>query len=133
MKHEPIPHDFEVQPLKPGEEAKVTCTCGTCGLSWDDGKVTSMTPTPSARCPFEYFHRYGTRTGKPLKKFIITETIRVEIKATSMEAAKKRWLGKDTWELMRKGFIDVKDRFIEPHWDDMPKREPCDPQLYEEF
>lgn len=32
-------------------------TCGTCGLTWDDGKVTSITPAPSARCPFEWFHR----------------------------------------------------------------------------
>lgn len=31
-------------------------TCGTCGLTWDDGKITSMTPAPSARCPFEAFH-----------------------------------------------------------------------------
>jgi len=33
-------------------------TCGSCGLSWDDSIVTSMTPAPSARCPFEYFHEY---------------------------------------------------------------------------
>ena len=31
-------------------------TCGGCGLSWDDSLVTSMTPAPSARCPFEAFH-----------------------------------------------------------------------------
>ena len=35
-------------------------TCGSCGLTWDDGVITSMTPTPSGRCPFEYFHRYDT-------------------------------------------------------------------------
>lgn len=33
-------------------------TCGACGLSWDDAIVTSWTPAPSARCPFEYFHDY---------------------------------------------------------------------------
>ena len=32
-------------------------TCGNCGLTWDDGTVTSMTPAPSARCPFESFHK----------------------------------------------------------------------------
>lgn len=32
-------------------------TDGACGLSWDDSIVTGMTPAPSARCPFEYFHR----------------------------------------------------------------------------
>lgn len=56
MKRIHIPKDYEVQPLKPSQEAKDKMTCGTCGLSWDDGKVTSMTPTPAARCPFEYFH-----------------------------------------------------------------------------
>jgi len=33
-------------------------TDGNCGLSWDDSIITSMTPTPSARCPFEHFHKY---------------------------------------------------------------------------
>ena len=31
-------------------------TCGNCRRSWDDSIVTSMTPAPSARCPFEGFH-----------------------------------------------------------------------------
>lgn len=51
-----VPKDFPVQPLKPDESAKDRCTCGTCGLSWDDGKPTEWTPTPAGRCPFEYFH-----------------------------------------------------------------------------
>ena len=55
-KHLPIPEDFEVQPLKDGEEAEDRATCGTCGLSWDDAIPTSLTPAPSGRCPFEYFH-----------------------------------------------------------------------------
>ena len=33
-------------------------TDGNCGLSWDDSIITGMTPTPAARCPFEYFHEY---------------------------------------------------------------------------
>lgn len=32
--------------------------CGHCGRSWDNSKPTTWTPTPSARCPFEYWHRY---------------------------------------------------------------------------
>jgi len=32
--------------------------CGTCGRAWDDDKSTGLTPTPSGRCPFEYWHRY---------------------------------------------------------------------------
>ena len=31
-------------------------TCGNCGRTWDDSIITSMTPAPAARCPFEYFH-----------------------------------------------------------------------------
>jgi hypothetical protein len=31
-------------------------TCGHCGRSWDDSVVSSMTPVPAARCPFEYEH-----------------------------------------------------------------------------
>jgi hypothetical protein len=51
-----IPKDFPVQPLLPGQSAKDKATCGHCGISWDDGIITGWTPTPSARCPFEYFH-----------------------------------------------------------------------------
>lgn len=55
--HDPIPANFPVQPLKEGETAISKATCGTCGLSWDDGKSTEWTPTPAGRCPFEYFHK----------------------------------------------------------------------------
>lgn len=51
-----IPKNWPVQPLTPQEQAVAKASCAWCGLSWDDGKVTSMTPTPSARCPFESFH-----------------------------------------------------------------------------
>jgi hypothetical protein len=46
-----VPDEWEVQPDPDGN-----ATCGACGLSWDDTKVTGITPTPSGRCPFEYFH-----------------------------------------------------------------------------
>jgi hypothetical protein len=52
-----VPKDFPVRPLKPGQAAKDRVTCGTCGLSWDDAIGTTWTPTPSGRCPFEYFHK----------------------------------------------------------------------------
>jgi len=55
-KVERIPKDHPVQPLKPEQSAKDKATCGHCGLSWDDGISTSLTPAPSARCPFEYYH-----------------------------------------------------------------------------
>ena len=32
-------------------------TCGSCHRTWDDAVTTSVTPTPSARCPFEDWHR----------------------------------------------------------------------------
>lgn len=52
----PVPDDFAVRPLMHGDEATDRVTCGTCGRSWDDAISTSWTPTPSGRCPFEYFH-----------------------------------------------------------------------------
>lgn len=79
-KHEPIPKDFVVRPLTKHQMGKIcshcnrahdrgdgkcerhgkkigdVVTCGHCGLSWDDSIPTEWTPTPSARCPFEYFH-----------------------------------------------------------------------------
>lgn len=69
-----VPADHPVRPLRRGSRAYLAAesyrrddatgdlirptlaTCGTCGRSWDDGKVTSLTPTPAGRCPFEYFH-----------------------------------------------------------------------------
>jgi hypothetical protein len=33
-------------------------TCGSCGRSWNDAAVSSWTPAPSGRCPFEYDHDY---------------------------------------------------------------------------
>ncbi len=52
-----VPDDFEVSVLDDDDEAEDRVTCGTCGRSWDDAIVTSMTPAPSARCPFEAFHQ----------------------------------------------------------------------------
>ena len=52
----PIPPDHPVQPVWDEDDAEDPATCGYCELTWDDGKVTSMTPAPSGRCPFEHFH-----------------------------------------------------------------------------
>ena len=53
----PVPADWPVQPLPVGAPmTEDVATCGECGRSWDDGVSTSMTPAPSGRCPFEYFH-----------------------------------------------------------------------------
>ena len=43
-------------------------TDGNCGLSWDDSIITGMTPTPSARCPFEGFHVYPDLPGSTWEK-----------------------------------------------------------------
>lgn len=48
--------NFPVRSLKDDEPAKDRMTCGTCNRSWDDSIVTGYTPTPSGRCPFEFFH-----------------------------------------------------------------------------
>jgi len=52
-----IPTNHEVQPIPLGSTPSAT-TCGHCGLTWDDDKVTGITPAPSGRCPFEWFHTY---------------------------------------------------------------------------
>lgn len=44
----------DVVELSP-EDPKAT-VCGTCGRGWDDSVSTSLTPTPSGRCPFEWDH-----------------------------------------------------------------------------
>jgi len=40
-----------------GNEVVDIVTCNTCGRSWNDAAVSSVTPAPSARCPFEYEHK----------------------------------------------------------------------------
>lgn len=32
-------------------------TCGECRRVWNDALLSSRTPAPAARCPYEYFHR----------------------------------------------------------------------------
>lgn len=39
-----------------GNEIVEIATCGTCGRSWNDAAVSSRTPAPAGRCPFEYNH-----------------------------------------------------------------------------
>jgi hypothetical protein len=55
-----VPDDFPVTVLhfvgNPFDVADDPAQCGTCGRWWDDAVVTSMTPVPSGRCPFEAFH-----------------------------------------------------------------------------
>lgn len=59
-----IPRDFPVRPLRRSTKRKGRTTCGTCGLAWDDDKITGMTPAPAGRCPFEYFHDDGATTAQ---------------------------------------------------------------------
>lgn len=47
-----------VAPWKPAPATFARCT--TCGRAWDDDKPTSLTPTPSGRCPFEHMHKRST-------------------------------------------------------------------------
>jgi hypothetical protein len=64
--HRPIPADFSVQPLAPGQSCPGKMTCGHCGLSWDDSQSTTWTPVPAGRCPFEHFHVYVGDIKAPL-------------------------------------------------------------------
>lgn len=58
-----------------GNEIVLVATCGHCGRSWNDAATSSLTPTPSGRCPFEYEHEYPAADR--------TEKLR--------EAARDRW------------------------------------------
>jgi hypothetical protein len=39
-----------------GTDPGSVVTCGECGRQWDDSVITSLTPAPAARCPYEYIH-----------------------------------------------------------------------------
>lgn len=54
--HEEVPEDHPVQPIDEPTGAAHEATCRTCDRTWDDSTPTSMTPTPSGRCPFEDYH-----------------------------------------------------------------------------
>jgi len=41
-----------------GNEIIDLMTCGHCGRTWNDAAISAYTPTPSARCPFEFAHEY---------------------------------------------------------------------------
>lgn len=52
--------DRDVRFIEDPVESKLPrgwATCGTCGRAWDDERVTSWTPAPAGRCPFEYDHQ----------------------------------------------------------------------------
>lgn len=53
---EDVPDDYPVTVLGDDDAASDRATCGDCGRSWDDAVITSTTPVPSGRCPFEAFH-----------------------------------------------------------------------------
>jgi hypothetical protein len=54
-----------VKYVAPSKPAPDTFTrCGHCRRAWDDSKSTALTPAPSGRCPFEYWHR----ADKPAKR-----------------------------------------------------------------
>lgn len=51
-------------------------TCGTCGKTWDSGKI----PTPAARCPYEYDHEVEVEPEPPRwEVFIFTEWVDITV------------------------------------------------------
>lgn len=81
------PETMAEYPAPPG--ADIT-TCGTCHRSWDNSLITSVTPAPAARCPFEYEHEHEPPEGECTE----AETI---IGAT---AAVKGWTPEDCIRLL---------------------------------
>lgn len=55
-------------------------TCGTCGRSWNDAAISSVTPAPSGRCPFEYDHDEPEREPTP------AEQIAAQLDARDLDA-----------------------------------------------
>lgn len=55
-----VPADHPVRAIRPNtrreRDAVLLAQCGDCGRMWDDAVSTSLTPAPSARCPFEMYH-----------------------------------------------------------------------------
>jgi hypothetical protein len=50
------------------ESFKDPCSCGSCGRTWDDGKVTGMIPAPAGRCPFEYMRGHSAAVIQPTRR-----------------------------------------------------------------
>ena len=72
-------------------DTKRIYTDGNCGLSWDDSIITGMTPAPSARCPFEYFHEYENGECLPLDPSAIPEDYAVRPIVTLEGMTQQRW------------------------------------------
>jgi len=52
---------FNVARYTAAHPAARVATCGQCGRHWDDAHISGVTPTPAARCPFEYSHKEESR------------------------------------------------------------------------
>jgi hypothetical protein len=84
--HNPVPRSHPVRALEPHESGAAVMTCGTCGRRWDDDFITSMTPAPAGRCPFEEFHEpdkllsvvesFPVVRGLPLRLSLVPDAIR---------------------------------------------------------
>ena len=66
-----------------GNEIVNVATCGTCGRSWNDAAISSWTPAPSARCPFEYEHEGQDEDGldRPRRYHVESRFSNLEYKA----------------------------------------------------
>lgn len=64
-------------------------TCGNCGLSWNDALISSMTPTPSGRCPYEYIHP-EIKELKRLKRGMTAGASRDRLFIASVKIASKK-------------------------------------------
>ena len=53
-----------------GREIVKLATCGYCGRTWNDAAISSVTPVPAGRCPFECDHDY--KEPRPLRDYVVT-------------------------------------------------------------
>jgi len=71
-----------------GEHVPEWTTCGTCGRTWDDARITGVTPAPSGRCPFEWWHE--AEEDVPAQSYRLTEHER-RIVADALALAAESW------------------------------------------
>ena len=70
------------------EDPRAT-VCGHCHRGWDDTVSTSVTPTPSGRCPFEYEHEYPEED-KMDEEIRVAFTPQAVTQIMNMQAAARR-------------------------------------------
>lgn len=113
-----IPADWPVRVLITEQEKAAAAdlnTCGACGRSWDDAISTGMTPVPSGRCPFEYWHpgdEGETQSSTPLTDQLSREDVETALHTLAELYANS---GDDTGDYLSERQQAIADRVMHAH------------------